>query len=173
MEKTDWRLLTDPKYLGEYSLPNGKDLIATIDYARKEEVISTNGKKELKVVAHLKNGMLPFVINKTNMKVLQKLYGRFIEDWHGRSIQIYFDPTVKFGREVTGGLRIRPTIPQQTQVQLTCSDCGNPIKQTEGKTPQQISATTYSKYGKSMCWECAVKEKQKTDARKAPDVFGG
>lgn len=173
-DKTHWKLLTNPNYLGAYSLPEGKDIVVTIDYVKREEIIGTNGKKEYEVVAHLKNGVLPFILNKTNMKTLQKLFGSpYIEDWRGRTIQIYYDPTVKFGREVTGGLRIRPTIPQQTEVQLTCSDCGKSIIETEGKTPQQISAATYNKYGKSLCWDCALKEKKKIDERKAPDAFGG
>ena len=173
MPKTHWKLLTNPNYLGAYSLPDGKDIIVVIDYVQREEVVGSNGKKEYEVVAHLKNGVLPFILNKTNMKTLQKLYSPYIEDWRGRAIQVYFDPTIKFGREITGGLRIRPTVPQQTQIDVICADCQKPIKETEGKTAAQISEATYSKYGKSLCWQCAVAEKQKQDERKAPDVLGG
>lgn len=173
-EKTHWKTLTNPNYLGGYSIPQGQDIIVVIDYVLREEIIGTNGKKEFEVVAHLKNGVLPFILNKTNMKTIQKLFGSaYIEDWAGRSIQVYFDPTVKFGREVLGGLRIRPIIPQQQNVELVCADCGQAIADTDGKTAAQISAVTHSKYGKALCWNCAVAEKQKQDARKAPDALGG
>ena len=173
MEKTHWKLLTNPNYLGAYSLPEGKDIVVVIDYVQREEIIGTNGKKEFEVVAHLKNGVLPFILNKTNMKTLQKLYSPYIEDWKGRAIQIFFDPTVKFGRETTGGLRIRPSIPKQVQPQLICSDCKQEIKENGGMTAAEISEATYSKYGKSLCWKCAVAEKQKQDERKAPNALGG
>ena len=80
--KTHWKLLTNPNYLGAYSLPNGQDIVVIIDYVRREEIVGVNGKKEYEVVAHLKNGQKPFILNKTNMKQIQKLYNApYIEDW--------------------------------------------------------------------------------------------
>ena len=109
--KTHWKLLTNPNYLGAYSLPNGQDIVVVIDYVRREEIVGVNGKKEYEVVAHLKNGQKPFILNKTNMKQIQKLYNApYIEDWAGRAIQVYFDPTVVFAGKKVGGLRIRPTV---------------------------------------------------------------
>ena len=35
--KTHWKLLTNPNYLGGYSIPEGSDIIVTIDYVRREE----------------------------------------------------------------------------------------------------------------------------------------
>ena len=32
---------------------------------------------------------------------------RVVQDWPGKSIQIYYDPRIKFGTEVTGGIRAR------------------------------------------------------------------
>ena len=87
------------------------------------------------------------------------------------SIQIYYDPTVKFGRETVGGLRIRPQIPAQKQVSLKCADCGGVIAPAIGKTAEYISMYTHKIYGKELCAECATKEKAKLDAQKAPDPF--
>lgn len=172
--KTHWKLLTNPNYLGAYSLPNGQDIVVVIDYVKREEIIGTNGKKEFEVVAHLKNGQKPFILNKTNMKQIQKLYNApYIEDWAGRAIQIYFDPTVKFGRETVGGLRIRPTIPQMPKAEKTCADCGKDIIGNDKMTSETIAQMSYSKYGKCLCWDCSLKEKQKIEERKAPDALGG
>ena len=88
-EKTHWKKMTNPNYLGDYSIPEGRDLIATIDYVAQEQVTGVGGKKEVEIVAHLKNEK-PFILNKTNMKTIQKIYKTpYIEDWKGRAIQRY------------------------------------------------------------------------------------
>lgn len=174
MDKTHWKSLTNPNYLGGYSIPEGQDIIVTIDFVRREEVVGAGGKKEFEVVAHLKDGVLPFILNKTNMKTIQKLYkSPYIEDWSGRAIQIYFDPTIKFGRETVGGLRVRDFVPkQQKAVSLTCADCGNAITKFKDFSAEQMAARSYEKYGKPLCVDCAQKEKAKIEARKAPDALG-
>lgn len=174
MDKTHWKSLTNPNYLGGYSIPEGQDIIVTIDFVRREEVVGAGGKKEFEVVAHLKDGVLPFILNKTNMKTIQKLYkSPYIEDWNGRAIQIYFDPTIKFGREVVGGLRVRDFVPkQQKSVSLICADCGNAIAKFKDFSAEQMAARAYEKYGKPLCVECAQKEKAKIEAQKAPDALG-
>lgn len=173
-QKTHWKTLTNPNYLGGYSIPEGKDIIVTIDYVCREEIVGAKGKKEFEVVAHLKDGVLPFILNKTNMKTIQKLYkSPYIEDWGGRAIQIYFDPTVKFGGETLGGLRIRQTVPQQSSISLICADCGAEITAYGEFTAEQMATRAYQKYGKPLCINCAQAEKLKIEANKAPDAFGG
>lgn len=172
--KTHWKLLTNPNYLGAYSLPNGQDIVVVIDYVRREKIVGVNGKKEYEVVAHLKNGQKPFILNKTNMKQIQKLYNApYIEDWAGRAIQVYFDPTVVFAGKKVGGLRIRPTVPQIAQTERTCADCGKEIAGNGKFSAEQIAQMSYDKYGKSLCWDCSLAEKQKIKSRKAPDALGG
>ena len=70
-EKTHWKKMTNPNYLGDYSLPQGGDLVATIDFVKQEKVTGVGGKSEVEVVAHFKNGVLPMILNKTNMKTIQ------------------------------------------------------------------------------------------------------
>jgi hypothetical protein len=171
-EKTHFKKLTNPNYMGDYSIPEGSDLIATIDFVRKEKVTGVGGKTEEEVVAHFSDGNKPLILNKTNMKTIAKIYKTpYIEDWRGRSIQIYYDPTVKFGRETVGGLRIRAQIPAQKQVSLKCADCGGTIAPAFGKTAEYLSMYTHKTYGKELCADCATKEKAKLDAQKAPDPF--
>ena len=170
-EKTHWKKLTNPNYLGDYSIPEGRDLIAVIDYIAREKVTGAGGKKEDEVVAHLKNEK-PFILNKTNLKTIEKIYKTpLIEDWKGRAIQIYYDPSVKFGRETVGGLRIRPFVPEQQATTLVCCDCKKPITAAFGKDAIWVSRYTHQQYGKELCAECAQKLKEKQDAQKAPDPF--
>ena len=50
---------------------------------------------------------LPFLLNKTNIKRLQKMFGDDTESWLGQQVTIYNDPDVEFMGEVVGGLRVR------------------------------------------------------------------
>ena len=164
--------MTNPNYMGDYSIPEGRDLIATIDYVQKEKVTGVGGKTEEEVVAHFSDGNKPLILNKTNMKTIQKIYKTpYIEDWRGRKIQIYYDPTVKFGRDTVGGLRIRPIVPAQQRISLICADCGQTITAAFGKDAEWVSKYTHQSYGKELCAECAQKLKEKQDANKAPDPF--
>lgn len=174
-EKTHWKKLTNPNYLGDYSLPtDGSDLIATIDFVKREEVTGVGGKTETEVVAHFVGDTKPMILNKTNMQTIQKIYGTpYIEEWAGRAIQIYYDPTVKFGRDVVGGLRIRKIIPKQQEKKLICSNCGGEIKAAFKHTANWVSKYTYQQYGKELCAECAKAEKERLDAQNAPDALGG
>ena len=174
MEKTHWKKLTNPNYLGDYSMPtDGSDLIVTIDYVRYEEVVGTNGRKENKVVAHfVEKNIKPMILNKTNMKTITKVYKTpYIEEWGGRKIQIYFDKTVKFARDTVGGLRIRNFVPAQNTVPTVCADCKAKIEPASGKDAEWVAKYTYQQYGKSLCAKCAQKIKDAQDAQKAPDAF--
>lgn len=169
-EKTHWKKMTNPNYMGDYSIPEGCDLIATIDYVAQEKVTGVGGKTEVEVVAHFSDGNKPLILNKTNMKTIQKIYKTpYIEDWRGRKIQIFYDPTVKFGRDVVGGLRIRDFVPAQQKVSLICADCGQAIKEASGKSPEWISMYTHKTYGKELCADCAQKLKEKQAAQAAPN----
>ena len=171
-EKTHWKKLTNPNYMGDYSLPPGGDLIATIDYVAHEKVVGVGGKTEMEMVAHFSDGNKPMVLNKTNMKTISQIYGTpYIEEWRGRAIQIYFDPSIKFGREVTGGLRIRKFIPEQKATSLRCTDCGNAIAAAYGKDAVWVSKYTYKQYGKELCADCAARHKAQLEAAKTPDPF--
>lgn len=171
-EKTHWKKLTNPNYLGDYSIPEGQDLIARIDYVAKETINDPTGKKKEAVVAHFSDGNKPMVLNKTNLKTMSRIFGTsYIEDWRGRSIQIFFDPNVRFGRDKVGGLRIRSFIPQQQRASLVCSDCGKPIEPAYGKDAAWLSKYTHQKYGKELCAACAEAISAKIQAQQAPDPF--
>lgn len=109
---THWKKLHNPNYLGAYALEPDKDLIVTIKDVRRECVKGEDGKEEECTVAHFKDsGVKPMVLNSTNCKTITKLYGTpYIEEWSGRSIQIYATTVSAFGEKVEA-LRIRPKAP--------------------------------------------------------------
>lgn len=108
-DKTHWKLLVNPDYIGAYWLPPGEDVTVTIDYVVREVITGTGGKKEECSVAHLKGGVKPFILNMTNSKAIAKLYGPYIEDWAGKKITL-FASTAKLAGEVVECLRIRPQV---------------------------------------------------------------
>lgn len=108
-KKTHWKLLINPDYLGAYWLPPGEDVTVTIDHVVRENITGTGGKQEECTVAHLANGVKPFILNVTNSKTITKLYGPYVEDWVGKKITLYAS-TAKLSGEVVECLRIRPQV---------------------------------------------------------------
>lgn len=157
MAKTHWKKLTNPDYLGAYSIEDNKDLILTIDYVKDEMVIGPDGKKEECMVMHFKEKAKPMILNATNAKMIQKLLKTpYIEDWSGHKVQIGIEKVKAFG-EVVDALRIRNKLPAETVV--ICEGCGENISGAYGMSPEQLAAYTKQQYGKQLCAACATKAK--------------
>lgn len=116
-EKTHWKRLTNPDYIGAYWLPEGQDVTVTIDYVVREMITGTGGKKEECTVAHLQ-GVKPFILNTTNSKTIAKLYGPYIEDWAGQQITL-FASTAKLAGDTVECLRVRPKVAVRTIPPIT------------------------------------------------------
>jgi hypothetical protein len=119
MEKlTHWKKLTNPDYIGAYSLEDGKDLTVTIVEVKREMVTGTGGKKEECTVAYLK-GQKPMILNRTNCKTITAIYKTpFIEQWKGKSITLFVSTTKLKGEDVEC-LRIRNTAPSLPELTPT------------------------------------------------------
>lgn len=115
--KTHWKILQNPDFIGAYWLPPGEDVTVTIDHVVREMITGTGGKKEECTVAHLK-GVKPFILNATNCKTIAKLYGNYIEDWAGKKITL-FATTTKMGGETVECLRIRPKVAERKKQTIT------------------------------------------------------
>ena len=95
---THWKKLTNPLYLGAYSIEDGRDLILTISNVREEPVMGTDGKKEDCIVAYFSDADKPMILNSTNCKMIQKLAGTpYIEKWVGLKIQVGVEKVKAFG----------------------------------------------------------------------------
>lgn len=120
-QKTHYKRLQHPDYLGAYALDPGKDLIVTIKEVKNEMITGSDGKKEECVVAHFSApvGTKPMILNSTNLKQIAKLFNSpYVEDWAGKAIQLYTTPVKAFG-EVVEALRVRPMAPQVTKPKLS------------------------------------------------------
>ena len=110
-DKTHWKRLINPDYIGAYALEVDKDLVVTIDYVQLETIKGADGKSEECTVAHLVK-QKPLILNMTNSKSIAKLYGPYIEDWSGKQITLFASTTKAFG-DIVECLRIRPSVPRK------------------------------------------------------------
>lgn len=103
-------------YLGAYSLTAGKDMIVTIKETKTETVKNNKGENETCFICYFTDSPKPMILNKTNCKAIEKLYGTpFIEEWVGKKIQLYSTMVRAFGTE-TDCLRIRDFKPEAQKI---------------------------------------------------------
>ena len=163
MDKTHWKKLENPDYLGSYALQPGKDLIVQIKTVGQEEVYNpTSSKKDVCTVAHFTdNSVKPMILNVTNCKTITKLYDTpYIEDWSGKYIAVYIAKVKAFG-ETVEALRIRTKVP--TIEKLVCKDCGKEIVAAAGKTARELADIAIKNCGRELCLGCMKKEKAKME----------
>lgn len=153
---THWKKLTNPDYLGAYSLEPGQDIVLTIDRVQVETVTGPDGKKEECMVCHWKEQAKPMILNTTNAKMIQKLLrSPYIEDWSGHAVQIGVEMVKAFG-EVVDALRVRSFLPETADAK--CESCGKEIRPAHGMSSAQLAEYTRKKYGRTLCPACATKE---------------
>lgn len=153
---THWKKLTNPDYLGAYSLEDRQDIVLTIGKVQQETVTGPEGKREDCLVCHWQEREKPMILNSTNAKMIAKLLKTpYIEEWIGHKIQIGVEKVKAFG-EVVDALRVRSFLPIATA--LKCEKCGGDIKPAHGMDSEQLAAYTKQKYGAALCAACATKE---------------
>jgi hypothetical protein len=118
---THYKSLIDTEYLGQWDLPPGRDVVVLIakverwtpevprskklpdgtriDEPNKRVKLSFQGKKKT------------WLCGPVSQQTIAAMYGPHIEQWIGKPVALYVDPTVKMGRTTTGGLRVRPQVP--------------------------------------------------------------
>lgn len=104
---THWKNHFNYSYLGAYSLLPKEERTLTIKETKEEEVIGSDGKKQMCFVAHFEENEKPMILNKTNCKIIEKIYGTpYTENWKGFKITVYATTTKAWGDTVEA-LRIR------------------------------------------------------------------
>jgi hypothetical protein len=97
---------SNSKYLTKNDV--GEDgLILTIKGFRMETLKGDDGEED-KMVVHFVEDVKPMVLNRTNSQLIGIATGaKTVAESKGKQIVVYNDPTVSFGGQVKGGLRIK------------------------------------------------------------------
>jgi len=159
MSQTHWKKLTNPNYLGAYSLDDGKEIVLTIREVKMEPVIGSDGKREDCAVCYWQENEKPMIMNTTNLKMVAKLTGSpYIEKWPGTPVQIGTEKVRAFGT-VTDALRIRDVKPSKTakEAPIACEECGQVIQPCFGMSASQWAKYSKEKMGRCLCEDCANK----------------
>ena len=95
----DFRKFMDKSFLGSWDVPDGSDLVLTIDHVSRDDVQNEKG-HEKKMALHFKErDYKPMICNTTNAKAISKAYGSTkVEDWENKKIGIYKATISAFGQ---------------------------------------------------------------------------
>jgi hypothetical protein len=105
---THWRKLTNPLFIGAHDLQPNQEVKITFKSIANEMVKGPDGKENMCVVAHLDGAKKPFILNKTNMKIIARvLETPYIEEWVGKSVIIYVAKNIRAFDQVVDGLRVK------------------------------------------------------------------
>lgn len=93
-------------------------LIVTVSHVEEKNVAKADEQPENKWVVYFQEyGDKGMVLNSTNIQALAKACkSDDTDDWSGKEVVVYVDPTVGYGGKVTGGLRIKTYAQPQAPV---------------------------------------------------------
>lgn len=156
----DYRKFMDKNYLGSWDVPDGEDLVLTVDKAARDDVKNERG-SEKKLTLHFVEDYKPMILNATNSKAISEAVGSTkVEDWAGKKIAIHTEKVTAFGG-TTDALRIRPYPPKVKEVY--CEDCGQLVTDHDGFSVNKIVTRSQALFGKNYCWDCSIKHKEAGD----------
>ena len=105
--------LTVSKYLKKEDVM--PPVIVTISGLTQENLAKENEAPEFKHILQFSENIKPMVLNITNGKLIAMvLQSDETDNWIGKKITLWNDPTVSFGEKMTGGIRVQ--MPQQQAV---------------------------------------------------------
>ena len=104
--------LSQSKYLKKPDVT--PDLTVIIESYSYDNLAQQGQPEDMMYCLHFRGNVKPFVLNKTNGELIAMTLGsKDLDDWIGKQITLYVDPTVPFQGKIVGGIRIRYIAPQQ------------------------------------------------------------
>lgn len=98
--------LSESKYLKKEDVQ--PPLIVTVSGLSKENLAKDGETPEMKPILHFSEAVKPMVLNMTNAKLIAMVTGsEETDDWIGKKVTLWNDPTVSFGEKMTGGIRVQ------------------------------------------------------------------
>jgi len=154
----DFRKFMDKNYLGSWDVPDGEDLVLTIDHVEQNDVKNERGSERKLTLHFAERGYKPMILNTTNAKRIGKVAGsNKVENWENLRIAIYTEKVTAFGG-TTDALRIREYAPREAEA--FCDECGQKITRHGEYSVNKIVQLSKAKYKKCLCWDCSIKAKE-------------
>lgn len=98
--------MVSSKYLKQSDVPD--PVIVTVQGVKQVNMAKEGEAPEMKWAIKFSEMDKPMVLNSTNIHVAARVFGsEETDDWKGKEIVLYTDPSVSFGGQVVGGLRFR------------------------------------------------------------------
>ena len=94
-------------YLKQSDFDEAGSIVTVVSIVEKN-VARQDEPVEMKWLVHFEEFEKGMVLNTTNINALAKACGSDdTDDWGGKEVIVYVDPTIGYGGKTTGGLRIR------------------------------------------------------------------
>lgn len=98
--------MVSSKYLKQSDVPD--PVIVTVQGVKQVNMAKEGEAPEMKWAIKFTEMDKPMVLNTTNINVAARVLGsENTDDWKGKELVLYTDPSVSFGGQVVGGLRFR------------------------------------------------------------------
>ena len=113
---THWKQLRDNKHLGWWDIEAHGEVTVTIeDVIQGELALEGTSQTERKPLLKFAGKQKTMVLNATNAKTLEALYGPHVEGWRGKRVTIYVGKT-SFGKQRNiNCLRIKNVVPNASE----------------------------------------------------------
>lgn len=93
------------KFIRAADLKGRAGVVLTIAHVT-EELMGRGGKQEVKCFLWFTEDIRGLQLNKSRVAILEMAYGPESDLWTGRKVRLSFDPTVMFGGQAVGGVRL-------------------------------------------------------------------
>jgi hypothetical protein len=98
--------MRESKFLKQSDI--GAGALMTVRGCEPHNVAKEGAEPENKWCLTFEESDKPLVLNSINIQLCEKIFGSDdTDDWVGKRIVLYVDPTVSYGGKVTGGIRVR------------------------------------------------------------------
>ncbi len=102
--------MKESKYLGKVDVKT--PIRVTVDRCEKVDISKEDDAPDIKWTMYFREDYKPLILNWTNMQLMERATGEEnSDDWTGKQVVLYNDPTVMYKGELKGGVRVQ--IPQQ------------------------------------------------------------
>jgi hypothetical protein len=124
-------LLVESKYLTKEDVGSGT--ILKIRGIKKVNLAKENEPPEMKWIMGFAGNNVngdpakPMVLNSTNIQLITMIHGEETDNWVGKELTLWNDPSVSFGSKLTGGVRVKPVTQQPVREQNPPDDFDDDI----------------------------------------------